>query len=253
MEFPCYIFDEIVLKNGQIYKGKITYMDSEILKFETEFGKLEIPRDKIKKGSFTSSENISQTKVLIDEDWENGTIGNKWDIIEMCDHIPRISNNSFKDSYSMEVIDHTGHDGPNIQNKDPFNSKNIYIEFYYKNEEPRNGGRTSIVIKDSVKHQKNLEKPNFFSHVLINSQLEFNLFNNSMSERKVLHELKKNEWYKITFKIYDDKLKIYIDNDNIYEGKVNLNSQINYLQFGAGSNWEQGPRYYIDNIKVKTL
>jgi len=74
-----------------------------------------------------------------------------------------------------------------------------------------------------------------------------------MSERKVLHELKKNEWYKITFKIYDDKLKIYIDNDNIYEGKVNLNSQINYLQFGAGSNWEQGPRYYIDNIKVKTL
>lgn len=241
--------DTLTLKSGEEFQGKIIYLDSEIVRFETEFGSLEIPRAKIKKGVFQGSSN--QSKTYLKENWESGEIDDRWHIIEMCDKTPRISTNSFSGDYALEIIDHTGYDGPNIQNKKAFNLNSINLVFYYLNAEPRNAGRSVIVLKDSSQHQKDLEKDNFFSHLLINSNLEFTLFNNSMSERKVLAELEKDKWYKIELKINNEKLEILIDDSKIYTGPVNQSKKINYLQFGAGSNWEQGPRYYIDDILLK--
>jgi len=202
-----------------------------------------------------SSENENTLYEMFKENWESGDIDLKtWSIMNSCDDTPAITSHySFKSDYSLVMIDHTGYDSPQIQNRSPLNLSKGMIQFHFFENYNNTSGACHYWIKTIDTQGVDCDNESILCRISINSKHELTL-NYPDQEPLELASLELNEWYKISFEfnLKTNQLAIMLNKEIIYQGKLShdFNGNVNYLEFGANSYWDNGPEYYIDDITI---
>lgn len=248
---PNQKLDKVKLKTGEKFKGKVVYIDGDVLEMKTQYGVVTIKRRLVKKMDIASIDKKIRTKSLIAHYDFNGTTRD----VSKCEHHGKVkrakwAKDRFKKRKSALYFD--GHkDAVFVKSdKDLAPKKDLTITAWVK---PTSGYAAHQVVRKGLKKRRSVQASySLQSTGGYNNRWQFGITgkNGQMTLIKDTKPMEVNRWSMLTATYNGDVLKLYVNGELRSSRRVSSKIAYSNMPLVIGKGTRKGFKGTIDDIRI---